>query len=149
VQYFSGTAVYRKVFDWAPEAGKTHPAPRPPASHPASRLFLDLGTVKETAQVRLNGQDLGVVWCHPWRVEITGTIKPGGNTLEIEVVNLWPNRLAGDSKLPADQRRTRTNVPIDPRKPLLASGLLGPVVIQASAPEAACRESAGSPKPTQ
>jgi hypothetical protein len=140
VQYFSGTAAYRKVFDWAPEAGKTHLAPRPPTSHPSSRLFLNLGTVKETAQVRLNGQDLGVVWCHPWRVEITGAIKPGGNTLEIEVVNLWPNRLAGDSKLPPDQRRTRTNVPTDPRKPLLASGLLGPVVIQASAPEAAQRE---------
>jgi hypothetical protein len=79
--------------------------------------------------VKLNGKDLGVVWCHPWRVEITGAIKSGENKLEIEVVNLWPNRLVGDSNLPAEQRRTRTNYPA---QSALCAGLLGPVQILTS-----------------
>ena len=91
-----------------------------------SKVYLYLGTVKETAKVRLNGQDLGVVWCHPWRLEITGAIRPGENKLEIEVMNLWPNRLVGDSKLPEAQRRTRTNMQA---KSVLSAGLLGPVQI--------------------
>ena len=115
IQYFSGTAVYRKTF------GLADPST---IQNPKSKIHLDLGTVKETAKVRLNGQDLGAVWCHPWRVEITGAIKPGENKLEIEVVNLWPNRLAGDGKLPAEQRRTRTNIGAES---VLSSGLLGPL----------------------
>jgi hypothetical protein len=92
------------------------------------RLFLDLGTVKESAKVKLNGKDLGVVWCAPWRVEITGAVKPGDNALEIEVVNVWPNRLIGDGKLPVEQQRTRTNMGTKKSAPL-PSGLLGPVMI--------------------
>jgi hypothetical protein len=153
IKYFSGTAVYRKVFNFAPEVSllrqgsggyegqksevgsqksevsKSDSDLRPPISD-LSPLYLDLGTVKETAKVKLNGKDLGVVWCHPWRVEITGAIKPGENQLEIEVVNVWPNRLSGDSILPEAQRRTRTNINFDPNKiRLLPSGLLGPVRI--------------------
>lgn len=118
IRHFSGTATYRKVFD------------APPATHNQS-LFLDLGTVKETARVRLNGKELGVVWCAPWRVEITDALKPGENRLEIEVVNLWPNRLIGDARLPAEAQRTRTNIrTFKKTSPLRPSGLLGPVTIQ-------------------
>jgi hypothetical protein len=85
--------------------------------------------VKESARVKLNGKDLGVVWCHPWRVEISKAVKPGENQLEIEVVNLWPNRLIGDSGLPEAQRRTRTNMPLNAKGKLLPSGLLGPVIV--------------------
>jgi len=120
VQHFSGTAVYRKVFALA-DPSKIQNA--------KSKIYLDLGTVKETVRVKLNGKDLGVVWCHPWRVEITGAIKSGENKLEIEVVNLWPNRLVGDSNLPAEQRRTRTNYPA---QSALCAGLLGPVQILTS-----------------
>ena len=91
----------------------------------STNLLCDLGTVKESAKVKLNGKDLGVVWCHPWRVEITGAVKPGENQLEIEVVNLWPNRLVGDRTLPEAQRRTQTNVSIDAKTKMLSSGLLG------------------------
>jgi hypothetical protein len=115
VQHFSGTATYRKTFQVS-----GFPSP-------VSKVYLDLGTVKESAKVKLNGKDLGVVWCAPWRVEITGAVKPGDNALEIEVVNLWPNRLIGDGKLPVEQRRTRTNI-VAPSAPL-TSGLLGPVMI--------------------
>lgn len=121
VKYFSGTAVYRKAIALADPSK---------IENSKSKIHLDLGTVKETARVKLNGKDLGVVWCAPWRVEITGAVKPGDNALEIDVVNLWPNRLVGDGKLPVEQRRTRTNVGA-PSAPL-PSGLLGPVTIQAT-----------------
>ncbi|MEI7900881.1 MAG: glycosyl hydrolase, partial [bacterium] len=149
IQYFSGTALYRKAFDFAelsgfsvqgsggnrdgqPSSAPRNPDalnPEPRTLNPSSRLFLDLGTVKETANVRLNGKDLGVVWCPPWRVEITEAVKSGENALEIEVVNLWPNRLVGDGKLPAEQRRTKTNISgyYTGEHALLSSGLLGPV----------------------
>ena len=73
-------------------------------------MFLDLGTVKNVARVRLNGRDCGVVWTAPWRAEITAVAREGANDLEIEVANLWPNRLIGDAKLPKDKRLTVTNV---------------------------------------
>jgi len=144
IRYYSGTAVYRKQF-------------QVPSPGPARRVFLDLGSVKNVARVKLNGRDLGVVWTAPWHVEVTGAVRPGVNDLEIEVANLWPNRLIGDGLLPKDQRRTVTNVktyetPLPPAakyqtygcrvcdarrkgdKPaaLLPSGLLGPVTLQAA-----------------
>ena len=115
IKYFSGTAVYRKSFELS-------------ANAPA--MFLDLGVVKEMTRVKLNGQDLGTVWCSPWRVDISKAVKVGENQLEIEVVNLWPNRLVGDSKLPADKRRTRTNIAVRSDQ-LISSGLLGPVRVMA------------------
>ena len=120
VKHFSGTATYRITFDSERSAGPNKIAPR---------FFLDLGVVKDIARVKLNGRDLGVVWCHPWQVEISPSLRVGANQLEIEVTNLWPNRLTGDSKLPAEQRRTQTNVGV---KAVLPSGLLGPVVLKAA-----------------
>ena len=88
--------------------------------------------MKNLARVRLNGRDLGVLWTTPWRVEIAGIVKPGTNELKIEVVNLWPNRLIGDAKLPKAQRRTVTNVgKFDkPGAVPLSSGLLGTVTLR-------------------
>jgi hypothetical protein len=135
IRYYSGTAVYRKTFD-LPAA----------LSSKRDRLYLELGTVHEFADVRLNGKELGIVWCPPWRVDITDAVKQAGNQLEIKVVNLWPNRLIGDGQLPADKRLTHTNVlklygpaPGGGAWPLMPSGLLGPVTIQAPA---------GPPSPT-
>lgn len=117
IRAYSGIAVYRKTFD-APFAAGT-----------SSGAVLDLGGVKSMARVELNGRDLGIVWCAPWRVKIPpGLLRPTGNELKIEVANLWPNRLIKDSGLPEDQRLTRTTW--DPYKStdaLLPSGLLGPV----------------------
>ena len=94
----------------------------------AGRLVLDLGVVKQLAQVRLNGHDLGVLWAAPFRADLTDAIRPTGNTLEIEVVNFWPNRVIGDQSLPEDKRLTRTNVrKLTKDTPLVESGLLGPV----------------------
>ena len=76
--------------------------------------------------IHLNGQDLGVVWTAPWRLEITDAVRPGENQLEIEVANHWINRIIGDEKLPPEQRFTQTNVE-SKRTPLQPAGLLGPV----------------------
>ncbi len=117
VRFYSGTAVYRTTFDLegAPPAG--------------SRVALDLGEVKDTgiARVRLNGTDLGVVWCPPFRVDVSKAVKPAGNALEIEVVNSWRNRLVGDRDRPAGQRLTKTNITIRKEWKPVEAGLLGPV----------------------
>lgn len=85
IRYYSGTTTYQKNFDGA--AGKR----------------LDLGVVNHIARVRINGSDLGVVWTAPWSVEIpAGLLKLTGNQLEIEVTNVWANRLIGDEQEPAD-----------------------------------------------
>jgi hypothetical protein len=92
-----------------------------------SPLALDLGSVKEIATVRLNGKPLGTVWCPPWQVAVGDALRAGENQLEIDVVNLWRNRLIGDAAKPADERVTRTTIVAAPTEPLLPSGLLGPV----------------------
>lgn len=84
-----------------------------------------------------------MVWTAPWTVDLTGHVKSGNNDLEIDVVNVWMNRLIGDAKLPPEQRRTKTNIllqtgPTDFRRfkgyssadELTPSGLLGPVQLE-------------------
>ena len=54
------------------------------------------------AEVRLNGKSLGVLWHRPFRLEVGKALRTGSNTLEIDVTNLWVNRLIGDEQQPAD-----------------------------------------------
>ena len=118
IKFYSGTATYTTTFD------------RP--SH-AGRCFLDLGQVRELAEVRVNGQSCGIVWAPPFRVDITAAVKPTGNTLEVDVVNFWPNRIIGDAALPVEKRLTKTNVrELKADTPLVESGLLGPVRLEMS-----------------
>jgi hypothetical protein len=130
IRFYSGIAVYRKTFEGPDAAWITN--------HTA-RVYLDLGAVKNLARVELNGRALGVVWCLPWRVECTGALRAGTNQVEIEVANLWPNRLIGDQSLPTEKRFTWTTWnPYKQDSPLLPSGLLGPVTLQiANEPERA------------
>jgi hypothetical protein len=78
-QRFAGTARYRIAFD----------AP----SQRAREWMLDLGDVRETARVRLNGQSLPTAWSVPFTVRLGSALKPKGNVLEIEVTNLPANRI--------------------------------------------------------
>ena len=66
--------------------------------------MLDLGRVKNFAEVTVNGKKYAPMWRPPYRVDVTDAIKPGGDTLdlEIKVTNLWPNRLIGDDRLYED-----------------------------------------------
>ena len=98
VKYFSGTARYLKEVDVPPEM-----------LGPGKQLWLDLGRVKNLAEVSLNGTPLGILWKPPFRVELTGVARPGKNSLEIKVTNLWPNRLIGDEQLPPDREWNAAN----------------------------------------
>jgi hypothetical protein len=95
--------------------------------------MLDLGNVLEMAAITINGNKMAVRWSAPFKFDITPFVKRGENRLEVEVVNLWPNRLIGDGKLPAEKRFTKTNVKKydvpDADKLLRESGLFGPVSI--------------------
>jgi hypothetical protein len=91
IRYYSGTATYRKQID----------VPRGVAGK-GRALMLDLGCVKNLARVRVNGKEVGTLWCSPWRIDIGGAVKPGRNQIEIEVANLWPNRLIGDARFAPD-----------------------------------------------
>ena len=128
IQYFSGIATYHNVLNVQDVMFASQ-----------RRLFLDIGEVRDVARVRLNGKDLGILWKAPFLVEITGTAVAGENTLEIEVANMWINRLTGDLKLPPEQRFTHTNE--TPREKDIGgdelwhvepAGLLGPVRLVAA-----------------
>ena len=127
IKFYSGTAVYEKVFIVDNSKFKTK----------NSKLFLDLGDVREIAEVKVNGQSCGTVWCPPWRVDVTDAVKNGDNQLQIEVVNFWPNRIIGDASLPKEQRLTQTNIrKLTAQTPLEPAGLLGPVqLLEAPAPK--------------
>jgi hypothetical protein len=84
--------------------------------------------VRELAEVKVNGQSCGIVWCPPYRMDITSAMKSGENKLEIEVVNFWPNRIIGDASLPPERRLTQTNIrKLTAKTPLEPAGLFGPV----------------------
>lgn len=128
-KFYSGKATYHKTFDLL-----EGPNDKERSGDKTQRLFLDLGDVRNVAQVRLNGKKLGILWCFPWRVDITKAVKPTGNVLEVDVINLWSNRVIGDLNLPKEKRLTKTHDvfrfdEITNKTPLLDSGLLGPVSV--------------------
>jgi hypothetical protein len=119
-QRFAGTGRYTLTFD-AP-GGE------------AEMWMLDLGEVHESAQVRLNGQEVGVQIGPPFRLPL-GPLQKTGNVLEVEVTNLAANRIRD-----LDRRKVPWKIfheinfvniayrPFDASDwPLYASGLLGPV----------------------
>ena len=119
IKYFSGTATYLKEFE-APASLLAH----------GGRLELDLGQLRNVAEVTLNGQELGISWKLPFRYDVTGVVKPGKNKLVAKITNLWANRLAGDAKLPREKRITRITQKVG-LGGLLEAGLFGPVQLRA------------------
>jgi len=125
---FSGTATYKYEFE-NPDLN-------------ADQLMLDLGTVKESAAVKLNGKEIGTLIGTVFEIEFSSDLLvEGENVLEIEVTNLMANRIADLDKrnifwkkfynvnFPAKLREDRgpgglfTAKNWDPK----ASGILGPV----------------------
>ncbi len=139
IRHYSGIAVYSKDFDLPADAD----TPKNQA------LYLDLGIVRNLARLKLNGRSLGIVWTAPWRVKISDAVRRKGNRLEVEVANLWINRLIGDESEPWDgiergrwpewvlegrprpsRRFTFTTYRFYKRNdPLVESGLIGPVCV--------------------
>ena len=121
IKYFSGIATYAKDFQ-TPRGWK--------AGQP---LWLDLGEVRELAEVSVNGKPAGSAWHTPFRVEIGSAARKGRNRLTIKVANLWINRLIGDAQ-PGAQKITFTSLPTyRANAQLRPSGLIGPVTILAPA----------------
>ena len=117
IKYFSGTAEYSNTFtlDVIPEG---------------TQVLLDLGTVRELASVKVNGEDCGTVWKEPYRVDISAAVKVGANTLEVAVVNPWINRLIGDTQPGCDHPVGFTSYKFfTPDNPLHPAGLIGPVSV--------------------
>lgn len=125
VRYFSGIATYEIEFEMEYVDSEL-------------KYMLDLGDVRELADVQLNEDSLGIVWHKPFAIDISQALKKGVNKLKIEVANEWNNRLVGDGKLPEDERVTNTNIVNGPKAwsdpwgevPLQKAGLLGPVLIK-------------------
>jgi hypothetical protein len=120
VRYFSGTASYSNSFVI-------------PEEHPQKgySFVLDLGKLKEVAEVFINGKSAGILWKEPFRADITRFVKPGDNVLDITVTNLWNNRIVGDLQPGNETAYARTNMKkrFSAQTPLISSGLLGPVKI--------------------
>ena len=133
IKYFSGTALYEKNFIIDKQ------------NISSGRAYLNLGKVGDIASVKLNNKEVGVYWKPPYIADITNYLKEGKNKLEIEVTNLWVNRLVVDQNLPLEERKTYTNLVnvtgrysferftnTDADKYLRVSGLIGPVSVQFS-----------------
>ncbi len=132
IKYYSGTATYRKSFDWYEISN----------SDKNRKIVLELGEVSKIAEIWLNGENLGITWTKPHWFDVTGKLKNGKNQLVVEVANTWSNRLTGDAVtgenftntnirstiIPAPSIETgdQTRVPWK-NVPLIESGLLGPV----------------------
>jgi hypothetical protein len=139
IKYYSGIANYHNVFNLFESV----------TTDKKSDVYLDLGEVNNLARIRINGKDMGVVWTAPFRIKITDAVVSGNNQIDIEVANLWPNRLIGDEQKPDDGikdgkwpewllngkpgtsgRFTFTTFRhYHADSPLLKSGLIGPVKI--------------------
>ena len=78
VTVFSGTGRYTVNFE---------------LNDQADEWLLDLGKLCESARVKVNGHDAGIVWALPFTVKIGEYLKSGTNSLEIDVTNLPANRI--------------------------------------------------------
>ena len=121
---FAGAARYRLDFD-------------APTSPGATDWLLDLGDVRESARVTLNGQPVGTLWSLPFRTAIGKHLKPGRNVLEIELTSLVANRIRDldrrgvEWKIMKEINFVNINYkPFDASNwDVTPSGLLGPVTL--------------------
>ena len=65
----------------------------PSAPDGTTDWLLDLGDVRESARVTVNGQVVGTSWSLPHRLRVGDALQPGTNVLEIDVTNLGANRI--------------------------------------------------------
>jgi hypothetical protein len=118
-RYFSGTGTYEAEFD-VPD-------------HQGLGVILDLGSVRETADVHVNDAPAGVAWMRPYRCDITRLIRPGRNRIRVAVTNLLINKILGDGPIDyseiyaKDGKRFPAGDEWEVVREPFPSGLLGPV----------------------
>jgi hypothetical protein len=123
VKYFSGAGTYSKTIQAPADWFKS-----------GAHIWIDLGSVKNLAEVTLNGKPLGLAWKTPFRLDATTALTPGSNHLEIKVISLWANRIIGDRQPNAPKQYTFTSPKFYKADvKLIPSGLLGPVQLIRSA----------------
>jgi len=119
IRYFSGTATYSTTV----HVNSNQLIPN-------RELWINLGSIYEVARIRINGISLTPLWKRPYAARVDPYLHVGDNALEVEVTNLWPNRLIGDAQPGTSHRYTWTNIKtFKSSSPLLPSGLLGPVTL--------------------
>ncbi|MDD2244539.1 MAG: glycosyl hydrolase [Dysgonamonadaceae bacterium] len=119
IRHFSGTTTYRQQISV-------------PKSYLSQKLRtrLELGKVVAAAEVFINGQLAGNVWCAPYCLDVTGMLHAGKNDIEIRVCNQWANHLIGEEK--TGRKKTVSNSRYwNKDAQLLPAGLMGPVVLRA------------------
>ncbi len=140
---FSGTATYQKTFTLpdnlatAPLTLSLGPTQSAPPYHGGNGFSARLAPpVLDVAIVTLNGKNIGTAWCPPYQLDLTGNLKAGENTLQIEVANTAVNHInkAGFPNYDIKALRSEFGNRFDPQgtqlyaQPL-PSGLLGPIQI--------------------
>lgn len=119
VKYFSGTAIYKTTVTIDSTQLAT-----------SARIFIDLGVVKNIADLSINGTPACVLWKAPFRTaDIKPLLKEGDNLLEIKITNVWRNRMIGDVQPGEKHPVTAIRRFYKSTDKLLPSGLLGPVRI--------------------
>ena len=119
IRYFSGHARYSAM--WKLKKKEV----------PMGRVWLSFPNVKDIAHVWINGKDCGIAWTAPYEVEITGALKKGKNTIEIEVVNTWHNALRGADQGKAPYEGIWTNAKYRTTGDgLLPAGIIEPPVLK-------------------
>lgn len=119
IKYFSGNIIYNTSFQFDLAAAK------------GAEVYLDLGEVNKMARVWVNDQYVGGAWTPPYRVKVSPALKQGTNTMRIDVVNTWVNRMIGDQTLSKEERETWSGMnPYHADSPLQRSGLMGPLKLE-------------------
>jgi len=116
IKYYSGTARYTKTITVD-------------ATAIDGEVWLNLGDIQNIAEVTVNGKEFDVIWKKPYKVNITNAVKPGENKVEVNITNMWVNRLIGDLQ-PGATKYTGSSQTYQANSPLKPSGLIGPVVIE-------------------
>jgi hypothetical protein len=117
VKYYSGTATYSRNFNLQADE-----------LQPGTAVYVMFEDIQEMARVNVNGNDCGILWLPPYKANITKWLKPGVNTISVQVVNTWNNRIVGDLINPDGTQYTSTNIKtrrFRATSPLLKSGLMG------------------------
>lgn len=117
-RYYSGTGTYTRDMtvkrDWKSRG---------------ARLVLDLGDVRDVAAIRVNGREAGIAWKPPFAIDVTDIVHDGRNRIEVDVANLWVNRLIADAQPGATRVTVTSGESYTADAPVRPSGLLGPVTL--------------------